>query len=34
MIAHTLYPKERLHADLNVKSAYGKESEQCFFSTR
>lgn len=34
MIAYTLYPKKCLHADLNVKSAYGKKSEQCSFSTR
>lgn len=33
-IAHTLYPKNCLHVDLNVKSAYGKESDQCLFSTR
>lgn len=26
--------KKWLHADLNVKSAYGKESEQCLFSIR
>lgn len=34
MIPHTLYPKKCLHADLNVKSDYGKQLEQCLFSTR
>lgn len=34
MIAHNLYPKKCLHLDLNAKAAYGKELEQCLFSTR
>lgn len=32
--SHFARTKKCLHADINVKSAYGKESEQCLFSTR